>query len=395
MLTINNFNFLNKKALIRVDFNIPFNHDKKEYDLYRIKSTIPTIKKILKDGGKVILISHLKNPKGKKDKRFSLNFIIPILSEMLNINVKFSKSCIGRDVVNLISNMNNGDVVLLENLRFYSEELTSDKNFAKSLSKLGDIYVNDAFSVSHRDHASITKLPNFFNNKCVGYLMLKELKSLNNFLNKSNKPVTVVLGGSKISTKIPIINSLINFADYILIGGAMANTFIKSDNGNLGDSIVDNDLLFSVKNIITKCKKYKKTKLFIPLDVKAGNDFIEYFININSYCIPLGWKALDLGIETLNLYKKILLVSKTVLWNGPMGVFENPNFQYGTFTIADLIANLTKNNKIYSLIGGGDSVSALKKAGYSYKNYNFVSTGGGAMLKFLEKKELLGITSIL
>lgn len=395
MKTIDNFFFFQKTAIVRVDFNVPLNYNLKITDSTRIKYSIPTIKKIINDGGKVVLISHLGNPKKDERKKFSLEILIPQISKELKIPVKFFPDCIGKKVKNTVFNMKNGEVILLENLRFYEEEKKENENFAFQLSNLGDIYVNDAFGVSHRSHSSITTITKFFpNSKCVGYLMMKEIKAINKILKNPKKPVLGIIGGAKISSKIPIIKNLISILDNLIIGGGISYTFIKSQGGKIGNSIIENDKIFTAFNILKEAKK-KCTKIYLPIDCHITKDINKssnqkYFCNINE--IPNGFKGLDIGPLSIKKFSKIIKNSKTILWNGPMGVFELDKFSNGTLSIAKEVSKSTKNGS-FSLVGGGDSIAAIKKLGHK-NNISYISTGGGAMLESLKGKELIGIKYI-
>jgi phosphoglycerate kinase len=395
MKTIDNFFFFQKTAIVRVDFNVPLNYNLTITDSTRIKYSIPTIKKIIHDGGKVVLISHLGNPKKDEKKKFSLEILIPQISKELKIPVKFFPDCIGKKVKNTVFNMKNGEVILLENLRFYEEEKKENENFAFQLSNLGDIYVNDAFGVSHRSHSSITTITKFFpNSKCVGYLMMKEIKAINKILKNPKKPVLGIIGGAKISSKIPIIKNLISILDNLIIGGGISYTFIKSQGGKIGNSIIENDKIFTAFNILKEAKK-KGTKIYLPIDCHITKDINKYsnqkyFCNINE--IPNGFKGLDIGPLSIKKFSKIIKNSKTILWNGPMGVFELDKFSNGTLSIAKEVSKSTKNGS-FSLVGGGDSIAAIKKLGHK-NNISYISTGGGAMLESLKGKELIGIKYI-
>ncbi|WP_185882220.1 phosphoglycerate kinase [Blattabacterium cuenoti] len=389
--TVNDFNFYNKIALIRVDFNIPINPKNFHIlDDTRIKSSIPTIKKVLYDNGKVILLSHFGRPKGKYNKNYSIKFLIPYLYKKLKVTIKFSEYCIGPMVEQLVLNLKNKEVMLLENLRFYQEEEDNNKLFAFQLSKLGDIYVNDAFGSSHRFHASITTLPKLFvNRKCIGFLMEKEIKSLNKFLGTGKQPISVLLGGSKINSKIKIIKNLVHFADHILIGGGMAYPFIKILGGQIGDSLTekyDKKIETELKSVLENNHK----KIFFPKDVIIvnNNEHQTKIVSINS--IPHGWKGLDIGPESINFFCTILKQSKTILWNGPFGVFEQHPFYIGTQSIAKFIVELTIKNNCFSLVGGGDSIAALKMIQLENK-VSYISTGGGALLESLQNTTLPGI----
>ncbi len=394
MTTINDFNFKGKKALIRVDFNVPLNDAFQVTDATRIQSAKPTIDKILSDGGKVVLMSHLGRPKGVDDK-FSLKHIVDKVSEILGVKVKFVSDCIGNEVEKTVANLKNGEVLLLENLRFYPEEKAGDKDFAEKLSKFGDIYVNDAFGTAHRAHASTAIIAQFFpKNKCFGLLLAKEIESINQVLNNSKKPVTAVIGGAKVSSKIDVINNIMDKVDNIIIGGGMAFTFIKAQGGNIGNSLVEDDKLDLALEILEKAKA-NKTRIHLPIDVIAADEFSNdaNIIEIEANDIPDGWMGLDVGPKTNIGNSFVIAGSKTILWNGPLGVFEMSNFAKGTKEIGNAIADATVEGA-FSLVGGGDSVAAVKK----YKldtQVSYVSTGGGAMLEMLEGKKLPGIEAIL
>jgi len=394
MKTINDFNFKNKKAIIRVDFNVPLDEKFNVTDVNRIEAAKPTIDKILIDGGSVILMSHLGRPKGKEEK-YSLKHIIATCSKVLGVNVKFAEDCRGAIAKEAASNLQKGEVLLLENLRFYPEEEAGDVEFAKELASLGDIYVNDAFGTAHRAHASTTIIAQFFpENKCFGLLLAKEIESLNRVLNNSVKPVTAVLGGSKVSSKITVIENILDKIDHMIIGGGMTFTFVKALGGKIGNSICEDDKLDLALEILQKAKE-KNVQIHIPVDVVAAdafsNDANTKIIDVNQ--IPDGWQGLDAGPKSLENFKKVILDSKTILWNGPLGVFEMENFANGTIKLGEFIAEST-NNRAFSLVGGGDSVAAVKQFGLEDK-MSYVSTGGGAMLEMLEGTVLPGIAAIL
>lgn len=394
MKTINDFNFKNKKAIIRVDFNVPLDEKFNVTDVNRIEAAKPTIDKILIDGGSVILMSHLGRPKGKEEK-YSLKHIIATCSKVLGVNVKFAEDCRGAIAKEVASNLQKGEVLLLENLRFYPEEEAGDVEFAKELASLGDIYVNDAFGTAHRAHASTTIIAQFFpENKCFGLLLAKEIESLNRVLNNSVKPVTAVLGGSKVSSKITVIENILDKIDHMIIGGGMTFTFVKALGGKIGNSICEDDKLDLALEILQKAKE-KNVQIHIPVDVVAAdafsNDANTKIIDVNQ--IPDGWQGLDAGPKSLENFKKVILDSKTILWNGPLGVFEMENFANGTIKLGEFIAESTKNGA-FSLVGGGDSVAAVKQFGLEDK-MSYVSTGGGAMLEMLEGTVLPGIAAIL
>ncbi|WP_296146356.1 phosphoglycerate kinase [uncultured Flavobacterium sp.] len=394
MKTLNDFNFNNKKALIRVDFNVPLDENFKVTDATRIEAAKPTIDKILADGGSVILMSHLGRPKGKEEK-YSLKHILDKTSEVLGKEVKFAEDCVGEVAETASKDLKPGEILLLENLRFYSEEEAGDVDFAKKLASLGDIYVNDAFGTAHRAHASTTIIAQFFpNEKCFGTLLAKEIESLNKVLKDSEKPVTAVLGGSKVSSKITVIENILDKVDHLIIGGGMTFTFIKAQGGKIGDSICEDDKMDLALEILEKAKA-KNVQIHIPVDVVAANDFSNnadtQVVNVNE--IPDGWQGLDAGPESLERFKKVILESKTILWNGPLGVFEMEKFAKGTIALGEFIAEATQKGA-FSLVGGGDSVAAVKQFGLEDK-MSYVSTGGGAMLEMLEGKSLPGIDAIL
>lgn len=394
MKTIDQINFKNKKALIRVDFNVPLNRDLKITDDTRICAALPTINKIVSEGGSVILMSHLGRPKNGQEEKFSLKHIINHLSEKLNIKVKFAHNCIGVEVNKIVNQLKNGEVLLLENLRFHTEEKAGNKTFAEQLSKLADIYVNDAFGTAHRAHASTAIIANFFHdNKCFGYVMANEIKNLEKVLNKGERPITAIMGGAKVSSKINIINKLMDKVDKIIIGGGMSYTFAKALGGNVGNSLVEDDKMELALTLISQAKE-KGVKLLIPIDSLNADAFSN---NANTNISDIdkiqdGWMGLDISEKTKKNYRKAILSSKTILWNGPMGVFEMDKFSGGTKYIAEAIAEATSQGS-FSLVGGGDSVAAVKKFNLQ-DNVSYVSTGGGAMLEYLEGKELPGIKAI-
>lgn len=394
MKTLNDFDFKGKKAVIRVDFNVPLDENFNVTDDTRIVAAKPTIDKILNDGGSAILMSHLGRPKGKEEK-YSLKHIVAKVSEVLGVTVKFVEDCVGADVEAAAAALQPGEVLLLENLRFYSEEEAGDEGFAKQLANLGDIYVNDAFGTAHRAHASTTIIAKFFSeNKCFGSLLAKEIESLNKVLNDSKKPVTAVLGGSKVSSKITVIENILDKVDHMIIGGGMTFTFIKAQGGKIGDSICEDDKLDLALDILAKAKE-KNVQVHIPVDVIAAdgfkNDANTQVTNVTE--IPDGWQGLDAGPKSLENFRKVILESKTILWNGPLGVFEMENFAKGTIALGNYIAEATESGA-FSLVGGGDSVAAVKQFGLEPK-MSYVSTGGGAMLEMLEGKTLPGIAAIL
>ena len=394
MKTIKQFDFSGKKALVRVDFNVPQDENLKVKDNTRITAVKPTIEKILSDGGSVILMTHLGRPKGEKNDKYSLKHILPEIEKILGKSVKFAEDCIGEEAVKLASELKSGEILLLENLRFYNEEEKGDKAFAEKLAKLGDAYVNDAFGTAHRAHASTAVIAEFFpQTKFFGLLMAKELEAIDKVLHSGEKPITAILGGSKVSTKITIIENILPVVDNLIIGGGMAFTFIKAQGGNVGNSLVEDDKLDLALEILEKAKN-QNVKVYIPVDVIAAkefnNDAKRKEVAANE--IPDGWMGLDVGSESQKINKDVIMSSKTILWNGPLGVFEMSNFAEGTKALGDSIAEATKSGA-FSLVGGGDSVAFVKQFGYGDK-VSYVSTGGGAMLESLEGLELPGVSAI-
>ena len=394
MKTLNDFNFNTKKAIIRVDFNVPLDENFKVTDATRIEAAKPTIDKILNDGGSVILMSHLGRPKGVEEK-YSLKHILAKTEEVLGRKVKFAADCIGEVAENAAKNLQPGEILLLENLRFHPEEEKGDVDFAKKLASLGDIYVNDAFGTAHRAHASTTIIAQFFPNaKCFGLLLAKEIESIEKVLKNSEKPVVAILGGSKVSSKITVIENILDKVNHIIIGGGMTFTFIKALGGKIGNSICEDDKLELAIEILKQAKE-KGVQIHLPVDVLAADAFSNeantQIVDVNK--IPDGWQGLDAGPKSLVIIKQIILDSKTILWNGPLGVFEMENFAKGTIALGDYIAESTANGA-FSLVGGGDSVAAVKQFGFEDK-MSYVSTGGGAMLEMLEGKNLPGIAAIL
>ena len=395
MKTIKQFDFSGKKALVRVDFNVPQDENLKVTDNTRITAVKPTIEKILSDGGSVILMTHLGRPKGEKNDKYSLKHILPEIEKILGKTVvKFAEDCIGEEAVKLASELKNGEILLLENLRFYNEEEKGDKAFAEKLAKLGDAYVNDAFGTAHRAHASTAVIAEFFpQTKFFGLLMAKELEAIDKVLHSGEKPITAILGGSKVSTKITIIENILPVVDNLIIGGGMAFTFIKAQGGNVGNSLVEDDKLDLALEILEKAKN-QNVKVYIPVDVIAAkefnNDAERKEVAANE--IPDGWMGLDVGSESQKINNDVIMNSKTILWNGPLGVFEMSNFAEGTKALGDSIAEATKAGA-FSLVGGGDSVAFVKQFDYADK-VSYVSTGGGAMLESLEGLELPGVSAI-
>ena len=394
MKTINDFDFKDKKALVRVDFNVPQSADLKVTDNTRIMAVKPTIDKILNDGGSVILMTHLGRPKGKVTAEFSLKNIVPEIEEVLGKKVQFCGDCLGQEALDMTQNLKPGEILLLENLRFYKEEEEGDVGFAEKLSKYGDAYVNDAFGTAHREHASTAIIARFFpETKFFGLLMAKELEAIEKVLKSGEKPVTAILGGSKVSSKITIIENILPAIDHLIIGGGMAFTFIKAFGGKIGNSLVEEDKLQLALEILGKAKD-QNVKVHLPVDSIIADDFNNEADRkeVDIYEIPEGWMGLDAGSKTRDLNHDVILNSRTILWNGPIGVFEMPNFAAGTISLGESIAEATELGA-FSLVGGGDSVAFVKQFGYDDK-VSYVSTGGGAMLESLEGLELPGIKAI-
>jgi len=395
MKTIDDFNFEDKKALIRVDFNVPLDDDFNVADTNRIEAAKPTIIKVLEDGGSAVLMSHMGRPKGQKNPDMSLGHICAKVSEIIGVQVKFVEDCIGETAEKAVAELEQGEVLLLENLRFYSEETSGDIDFAKQLSKLGDIYVNDAFGTAHRAHASTTIVAQFFpGQKCFGHLLAKEIKSIEKVMQTGEKPVLAILGGAKVSSKITVIENILDKVDHLIVGGGMTYTFIKAQGGEVGDSICEDDKMDLAMSILDQAKA-KGVEVHIPVDVIAADDFSNdaqtQIVDVDK--IPAGWQGLDAGPRTLDIFKEVISKSKTILWNGPVGVFEMEKFAKGTISVGNYIDEATQNGS-FSLVGGGDSVAAVKQFGFQDK-VSYVSTGGGAMLESLEGKTLPGIAAIL
>ena len=389
MKSINQIDFSEKKAFVRVDFNVPFDAAGQISDNSRIVAALPTIKYILSSGGSCILASHLGRPKGKT-KDLSLSKLVPELEKLLSTKVLFSDDCIGEKTEIQCSRLKPGEVILLENLRFYKEETNANESFAKKLSNLAEIYVNDAYGTTHREHASTATMAKFFDLKSPGILLETEITSLNKLMNNPNGPVTAIIGGAKVSSKISVIANMLDVVDNLIIGGGMAYTFIKNNGGAIGESIFEKDKLNDCSEIIFLAEQ-KNVNVFLPDDVVASKEFSNEGLKkaVNIYNIPKGWQGLDIGPLTISKFEKIVTESKTILWNGPMGVFEMPPFEQGTLAIAKSVAKATSNGA-FSLIGGGDSVAAIKKFNLQ-DEVSFISTGGGAMLESLEGKILPGI----
>jgi phosphoglycerate kinase len=393
MNSIKGISFEQKKVLIRVDFNVPINDKDEVTDNSRIKSSIPTIKHVLDQGGSCILVSHLGRPKGV-DPQFSLKKIIPELENLLNLRVKFISDFFEIKDKHQELDLKKGEVALLENLRFNPEETAADEAFAKRLSTLADIYINDAFGTTHREHASTATVAKFFEIRCAGLLLQREIDSLQKLLKNPKRPVTAIIGGAKVSSKLSVIVNMLNVVDNLIIGGGMAYTFIKNNGGSIGDSIFEKDCLNDCTKIIEQARN-KGVNIYLPTDVIASDEFSDKSLKkeINIYEIPEGWQGLDIGTKTRNEFEKIILLSKTILWNGPMGVFEMSSFEHGTKEVAIAVGKATAQGA-FSLVGGGDSVAAIKKFKLE-QSISCISTGGGAMLESLEGKVLPGIKALL
>ncbi|HYH16273.1 MAG TPA: phosphoglycerate kinase [Flavisolibacter sp.] len=395
MSQFSDYNFSGKKALIRVDFNVPLDDKYNITDDTRIRAAVSTIKKILADGGSVILMSHLGRPKEGPTEKYSLKHLVNHISQLVGAEVQFANDCIGAEAVEKAQSLQPGQVLLLENLRFYKEEEKGDKAFAEKLSKLGDVYVNDAFGTAHRAHASTAIIAQFFpkESRLFGLVMEGEVSSAEKVLNKAEKPFTAIIGGAKVSDKILIIENLLERATDIIIGGGMAYTFEKAMGGKIGNSLCEDDRLETARELLKKAEE-KGVSIHLPSDSIIANKFAEdaEISSSLSNTIPDGWMGLDIGAMACSMFAKVISDSKTILWNGPMGVFEMEKFQHGTKAVADAVAAATERGA-FSLVGGGDSVAAVNKFGYTNK-VSYVSTGGGAMLEFFEGKELPGIAAV-
>ena len=393
MNTVADYNFENKKALIRVDFNVPLNDRFEITDDTRIRAALPTIQKILKDGGSAILMSHLGRPKSGPEEKFSLKHLVPHLSEQLQTSVKFADDCIGTHASELADGLLPGEVLLLENLRYYPQETKGDREFAQALSRLGDVYVNDAFGTAHRAHASTSIIAEFFKDKVAGYLMKAELDNASRVLTDAERPLTAIMGGAKISDKILVIEKLLDKVDNLIIGGGMSYTFFKALGGQIGNSLVEEDRLDLALRIIQKAKA-KGVDLLLPKDSVIADSFSNEANQkvVDNYAIPDGWMGLDIGPEARVVFRIVIRNSRTILWNGPMGVFEMENFAQGTISMAESVVEATKNGA-YSLIGGGDSAAAVNSLGFG-DQVSYVSTGGGALLEYMEGKVLPGVKAL-
>jgi len=417
MQTIDSFNFAGKKAFVRVDFNVPLDENFNITDDTRIRAAIPTLKKILNDGGSVIIASHMGRPKKNPDPKYSLKHILPRVSELLGITVKFAPDCIGEETAKMVAELKPGEALMLENLRFYEEEegkprlpetateeeiaiakkelKERQKKFTQTLASYADVYVNDAFGTAHRAHASTALIADYFdeNHKMFGYLMEKEVAAIEKIMNNAEHPFTAIMGGSKVSSKIDIIENLLNKVDNLIIGGGMTYTFIKALGGKIGDSICEDDKLELALKLLEKAKN-KGVNMVLAVDAKIAdsfsNDAHTKVVPVNE--IPDGWQGLDIGPETEKIFSDIIKSSKTILWNGPVGVFEFENFAHGSLAVAQAIVEATKNGA-FSLVGGGDSVACINKYGLADK-VSYVSTGGGALLEAIEGRVLPGIKAI-
>ena len=393
MKSVDTFDFSGKRALIRVDFNVPLNSDFQITDFTRIKAATPTIKKILADGGSVILMSHLGRPKEGPEEKFSLKHLVSHLSEVFEREVKFGTDCIGEDAFALSENLQPGEVLLLENLRFYKEETKGDVEFSEKLAKHGDVYVNDAFGTAHRAHASTAVIAQFFQDKVCGYVMQAELDNAKMVLENAQRPFTARMGGAKISDKILIIEQLLDRVDNLIIGGGMSYTFFKALGGTIGNSLLEEDKLDLAKELVQKAKE-KGVNLSLPFDSIIANEFSNdaNTQEASNTAIPDGWMGLDIGTQAREVFAELIENSSTILWNGPMGVFEMSNFAAGTIRVAEAVVNATEKGG-FSLIGGGDSAAAINSLGYGDR-VSYVSTGGGALLEYMEGKTLPGVAAL-
>ncbi len=394
MLNIESYNFSGKKALVRVDFNVPLDKNTFEVtDLTRLKAHVPTIGKIVKEGGSAILMSHLGRPKSGYEEKYSLKHVIPALEKLLGQKVFFASDCIGEQAQQMAQNLKAGEILLLENVRFYAEEEKGDEAFAQKLARLGDVYVNDAFGTAHRKHASTAVIAQFFKEKMAGFLMKAEIDNAQKVLENAERPFTAIMGGAKISDKILVIERLLEKVDNLLIGGGMSYTFFKAMGGEVGSSLVEADKLDLAKNLIEKAKA-KGVNWVLPQDSVIADAFNNEANRkeADNMQIPAGWMGLDIGNKAIETFSKLIKQSKTILWNGPVGVFEMPNFANGTASVAKAIAEATVNGA-FSLIGGGDSAAAVNQLGYG-EQMSYISTGGGALLEYMEGKELPGVKAL-
>ncbi len=393
MKTVDTYDFSGKRALIRVDFNVPLNEKFEITDETRIKAAVPTISKILKDGGSVVLMSHLGRPKEGPEEKFSLKHLVKNLSEKFGTDVKFADDCIGEEAFALSSDLNPGEILLLENLRFYKEETKGDREFSEELSRHGDVYVNDAFGTAHRAHASTAIVADFFEDKICGYLIQAELVNADKVLKNPERPFTAIMGGAKVSDKILLIEQMLEKVDNLIIGGGMSYTFAVAKGGTVGNSLLEADKVDLCKALLEKAEA-KGVKLILPVDTVIADDFNNDANRktVEAGSIPDGWMGLDIGPETIKLFSEVIENSKAILWNGPMGVFEFPNFANGTIQVAEAVVKATEKGG-FSLIGGGDSASAINNLGYGDK-VSHVATGGGALLEYMEGKTLPGVAAL-
>jgi len=394
MKTLDQYNFAGKKALVRVDFNVPLNDRYEITDDTRIKATVPTVQKILNDGGAAILMSHLGRPKSGPEEKFSLKHLVNPLGVIFGRTVKFADDCIGEQAVELAASLQPGEILLLENLRFYKEEEKGDEEFAKKLARLGDVWVNDAFGTAHRPHASTTIVGKFMSDKVCGYVMQAELENAQRVLDQADRPFTAIMGGAKISDKILIIEKLLDKVDNLIIGGGMTYTFTKAKGGRIGKSLLEADKQELALELIEKAKA-NGVNIVMPVDTVIADKFAPDAERqtVPYDQIPDDWQGLDIGPETVKKFVEVIETSKTILWNGPMGVFEFPAFAVGTNAIAEAVVKATEQNGAFSLIGGGDSASAINNAGYG-ERVSYVSTGGGALLEYMEGKVLPGVAAL-
>ena len=394
MKTLDSYNFAGKKALVRVDFNVPLDKEYNITDDTRIKATIPTVLKIVNDGGSAILMSHLGRPKGGPEEKYSLKHLLPALEKAFGREVKFADDSIGQSATDLAASLQPGEILLLENLRFYKEEEKGDVAFAEKLAKLGDVWVNDAFGTAHRAHASTAVMGQFFTDRVAGYVMQAELDNAKKILDEAQRPFTAIMGGAKISDKIMIIEKLLDNVDNLIIGGGMTYTFTKAKGGQIGNSLLEADKQELALELLKKAEE-KGVNIYMPLDNLCADDFSNDANRkvVPTGQIPDGWQGLDIGPETIKLFSDVVANSKTILWNGPMGVFEFENFAHGTNAIAEAVVKATEENGAFSLIGGGDSASAINQAGYGDR-VSYVSTGGGALLEYMEGKVLPGVAAL-
>ena len=396
MQTINNYNFSGKKALIRVDFNVPLNENLDITDDSRMQAAVPTIQKVIEGGGSPVIMSHLGRPKSGPEDKFSLRHLVDHLSELLDgAAVKMAPDCIGDEVKKMVAGLKDGEVLMLENLRFYKEETAGDEDFAAKLAELGDCWINDAFGTAHRAHASTAVIAKFFpDDKMFSLLVEKEIKSLDKVVKNPKRPLTAIMGGAKVSTKITIIENLLDKVDNLILGGGMTYTFVKANGGKVGDSICENEYLDTAKNI-EKLAKEKGVNLIIATDVVAADEFSE---NANTKIIPAdqipdGWQGLDAGPESISRFKEVIENSATILWNGPVGVFEIDKFAEGSKVVGNAITEATKKGA-FSLVGGGDSVACVNKFNLA-EGMSYISTAGGALLEYLEGKTLPGVAAVI